>query len=312
MSEAARVDAAQPSPCARPRRSTCSRRRAGSATTATTRSTPSTRRSACTTTSPSRPRRALVRHGRADRRRRLLRGPAGRRQHRGPRRHAADRAPRHQPARAHRHQQGHPGRRRHGRRQCRRGRHPGGPRPALGPADQRRRPARDRGRARQRRPFALLGGTAHGTGRGELVEAVADGGTWWWVVVPNADGHVDRRRSTPSLRPLGRAASGPCARGTAAVGASRDAGYPRQALGGRRSTTTCSRRPSSCARPAPRPRRDLRGAGALRDPALRLRPDLPGPGRRPGRTPTTSARRARRRPPRRPGARPGRSPAPTW
>ncbi|MFL6172855.1 MAG: 4-(cytidine 5'-diphospho)-2-C-methyl-D-erythritol kinase [Marmoricola sp.] len=37
-------------------------------------------------------------------------------------------------------------------------------------------------------PFSLLGGTAHGTGRGELVEPVADAGTWWWVVVPNADG----------------------------------------------------------------------------------------------------------------------------
>jgi len=37
-------------------------------------------------------------------------------------------------------------------------------------------------------PFSLLGGTAHGTGRGELVEPVADAGTWWWVVVPNAEG----------------------------------------------------------------------------------------------------------------------------
>ncbi|MGY2704785.1 MULTISPECIES: 4-(cytidine 5'-diphospho)-2-C-methyl-D-erythritol kinase [unclassified Nocardioides] len=33
-------------------------------------------------------------------------------------------------------------------------------------------------------PFALLGGTALGTGRGELVDAVEDRGTWWWVVVP--------------------------------------------------------------------------------------------------------------------------------
>jgi 4-diphosphocytidyl-2-C-methyl-D-erythritol kinase len=32
-------------------------------------------------------------------------------------------------------------------------------------------------------PFALLGGTARGDGRGELVEPVADHGTWWWVVV---------------------------------------------------------------------------------------------------------------------------------
>jgi 4-diphosphocytidyl-2-C-methyl-D-erythritol kinase len=43
-------------------------------------------------------------------------------------------------------------------------------------------------------PFALIGGTAHGTGRGELVESVADGGTWWWVVVPNNDG-----MSTPEV-----------------------------------------------------------------------------------------------------------------
>ncbi|WP_395659823.1 4-(cytidine 5'-diphospho)-2-C-methyl-D-erythritol kinase [Nocardioides sp.] len=33
-------------------------------------------------------------------------------------------------------------------------------------------------------PFALLGGTALGTGRGELVDPVPDRGTWWWVVVP--------------------------------------------------------------------------------------------------------------------------------
>jgi len=37
-------------------------------------------------------------------------------------------------------------------------------------------------------PFALLGGTALGTGRGELVAPVADRGTWWWVVVPSAVG----------------------------------------------------------------------------------------------------------------------------
>jgi len=34
-------------------------------------------------------------------------------------------------------------------------------------------------------PFALLGGTALGTGRGELVTPVHDRGTWWWVVVPS-------------------------------------------------------------------------------------------------------------------------------
>ena len=37
-------------------------------------------------------------------------------------------------------------------------------------------------------PFALLGGTALGTGRGELVEPVPDAGGWWWVAVPSATG----------------------------------------------------------------------------------------------------------------------------
>jgi 4-diphosphocytidyl-2-C-methyl-D-erythritol kinase len=72
-------------------------------------------------------------------------------------------------------------------------------------------------------PFSLLGGTALGTGRGELVEPIVDHGTWWWVVVPAAVGlstpevyrHFDgcsptRRRSPPSRRrcsPRWRAAS---------------------------------------------------------------------------------------------------------
>ncbi|MCW2857828.1 MAG: ispE [Marmoricola sp.] len=34
-------------------------------------------------------------------------------------------------------------------------------------------------------PFALIGGTAHGTGNGEVVEPVTDEGSWWWVVIPN-------------------------------------------------------------------------------------------------------------------------------
>ena len=34
-------------------------------------------------------------------------------------------------------------------------------------------------------PFALVGGTAHGTGRGEIVTPVEDNGSWWWVVVFN-------------------------------------------------------------------------------------------------------------------------------
>lgn len=37
-------------------------------------------------------------------------------------------------------------------------------------------------------PFALVGGTALGTGRGELVEPVLDAGTWWWVAVPSRNG----------------------------------------------------------------------------------------------------------------------------
>lgn len=37
-------------------------------------------------------------------------------------------------------------------------------------------------------PFALIGGTAIGTGRGELVEPVVDNGSWWWVVVESEVG----------------------------------------------------------------------------------------------------------------------------
>ncbi len=43
-------------------------------------------------------------------------------------------------------------------------------------------------------PFSLLGGTAHGTGRGERLHALPDGHTWWWVVVPSHEG-----LSTPSV-----------------------------------------------------------------------------------------------------------------
>jgi 4-diphosphocytidyl-2-C-methyl-D-erythritol kinase len=43
-------------------------------------------------------------------------------------------------------------------------------------------------------PFALLGGTAHGTGHGEIVEPVPDKGTYWWVVVPSDEG-----LSTPAV-----------------------------------------------------------------------------------------------------------------
>jgi len=37
-------------------------------------------------------------------------------------------------------------------------------------------------------PFALVGGTALGTGRGEVVEPLPDTGIWWWVLVPSRDG----------------------------------------------------------------------------------------------------------------------------
>ena len=37
-------------------------------------------------------------------------------------------------------------------------------------------------------PFALVGGTARGVGRGEVVDPVDDPGGWWWVVVPAAVG----------------------------------------------------------------------------------------------------------------------------
>lgn len=43
-------------------------------------------------------------------------------------------------------------------------------------------------------PFSLVGGTATGTGRGEIVTPVEDNGAWWWVVVFNDEG-----LSTPSV-----------------------------------------------------------------------------------------------------------------
>jgi 4-diphosphocytidyl-2-C-methyl-D-erythritol kinase len=60
-------------------------------------------------------------------------------------------------------------------------------------------------------PFALLGGTALGTGRGELVEPVEDRGTWWWVVVPSERGlstpevyrHFDRMFPDAPAEPVG-------------------------------------------------------------------------------------------------------------
>ena len=43
-------------------------------------------------------------------------------------------------------------------------------------------------------PFSMLGGTAHGSGRGELLHVIPDATTWWWVVVPSSEG-----LSTPSV-----------------------------------------------------------------------------------------------------------------
>lgn len=43
-------------------------------------------------------------------------------------------------------------------------------------------------------PFALLGGTAHGTGRGELTTPLTDNGSYTWVIVPNRVG-----LSTPTV-----------------------------------------------------------------------------------------------------------------
>ncbi len=43
-------------------------------------------------------------------------------------------------------------------------------------------------------PFALIGGNATGTGRGEVVTPAEDAASWWWVVVPHAQG-----MSTPEV-----------------------------------------------------------------------------------------------------------------
>ncbi|WP_299050073.1 4-(cytidine 5'-diphospho)-2-C-methyl-D-erythritol kinase [uncultured Nocardioides sp.] len=43
-------------------------------------------------------------------------------------------------------------------------------------------------------PFALLGGTARGTGRGEVLQRVDDRSTWWWVLVTSTHG-----LSTPAV-----------------------------------------------------------------------------------------------------------------
>lgn len=43
-------------------------------------------------------------------------------------------------------------------------------------------------------PFSLLGGTARGRGRGEVVQPLDDRGNWWWVAVPS-----DVGLSTPEV-----------------------------------------------------------------------------------------------------------------
>ena len=93
-------------------------------------------------------------------------------------------------------------------------------------------------------PFALLGGTAHGTGRGEVVEPVSDNGSWWWVVVPDVAG-----LSTPAVyAELDRQPGPPTGAGSQPVRDALAAGDP-AALGAA-----------------------LRND--LHDPALRLRPEL--------------------------------------
>ena len=114
------------------------------------------------------------------------RGPPARRDRGRPRRAAARR-----PAR----READPGRRRHGRRLRRRRRDPRRPGPALGrwalPTTLLLELAAALG---SDVPFSLLGGTAHGTGRGELLHAIPDPTTWWWVVVPSPEG-----LSTPAV-----------------------------------------------------------------------------------------------------------------
>ena len=58
-------------------------------------------------------------------------------------------------------------------------------------------------------PFSLVGGTARGRDRGQVVEPIVDHGTWWWVVVPAAVGlstpevyrHFDRLHPDAPAQP---------------------------------------------------------------------------------------------------------------
>ncbi len=58
-------------------------------------------------------------------------------------------------------------------------------------------------------PFSLVGGTARGRGRGEVVDPIHDGGTWWWVAAPSGVGlstpevyrHFDRMFPDAAVEP---------------------------------------------------------------------------------------------------------------
>ena len=159
------------SPSARPPRSTSSSRSAPRRPTATTRSRRSSTPCRCSTRSPPR----VAADGRGRSGPVTVAGPGA--DARPARRHATSRSGRpccspsvagvDQP-RAAAHPQGHPRRRRHGRRLGRRGRRAARLRRALEAGLDPRRAPRARRRARAATcPFALLGGTAIGTGRGE-------------------------------------------------------------------------------------------------------------------------------------------------
>lgn len=109
-------------------------------------------------------------------------------------------------------------------------------------------------------PFSLVGATALGEGRGEIVTPVLDRGSWWWVVVPSANG-----MSTPAvyrhhdaLRPDAPAVPGPPDDVVAALAA----GEPKQlasALHNDLEQAACDLRPDLAGL-----LREGLGAGALR------------------------------------------------
>jgi len=61
-------------------------------------------------------------------------------------------------------------------------------------------------------PFALIGGSAHGLGHGELVAPLPDHGSYWWVVVPSDEGlstpevYREFDRLQPDLEPTAHVA----------------------------------------------------------------------------------------------------------